>query len=153
MATNLASEVLPRSFSAFLRGETRALTSMEADLVHAVGAAFHERGDLATAIDVFRLLVLGAPRDARSWASLAIVHEALEDFERAAELYGVASVAPNDEGWRVRAAVYRARALWWLARFDDAAEALATVDESDVDGSVRDMFLELRRDPRVRRLS
>jgi lipopolysaccharide biosynthesis regulator YciM len=143
----------PESLQAFLRGEVRRLTPREADLVYAIGSAFYEQEDHAAAVDVFRLLVLGAPESARSWTSLAILHDAQHDADRAIPLYQIACAAPEGLEWRDRARLYLARAFWAASRFDEAAEQHELVDEQELAPELSDLYAELATELRRGRLS
>lgn len=144
-----AEAQLPPQIVTYLRGEAPGLTDAEAELFFAVGSSLYRDERYGEAADMFRALVLGRPTSTRAWACLAMCHDAVEDFDRAAALYELAVRAPLDDGYRIRARIYYARTLFWLERFDEAAAQLDAVAEIDVDDDLEatraELFVELQR--------
>src|SRR5947209_15943221 len=86
---------LPPIVSSFVRGAAPPLSREEVDGIYSVGVRLYARERYAEASDVFRLLVLYRPREARGWTALAACHEALGDDDRAIALYNLAALAPS----------------------------------------------------------
>lgn len=125
---------VPAHIVSYLRGELRPLTDTECELFFALGSSLYRDERFSDAADMFRALVLGRPESVRAWSCLAMCHDAVEDFERAAALYDIAVRAPLDDGSRSRARLYYARTLFWLERFDEATIQLdALTDELEDD--------------------
>ena len=135
---------LPPQIESYLRGELRPLSDVECDLFVAVGTSMYQEERYADAADMFRALVLGRPESCRAWACLAMCHDAVEDFDRAAALYDLAVRAPLDEGYRGRAHIYNARTLFWLERFDEAATHLESAEVHELADDLHPIVEELR---------
>ena len=105
------------------------------EAAYAVGHQFYSRDEHHKAIDLFRLLVLARPDEARGWFSLGAAHEASGDEERAERMYEVARGAPHGERHRREATAYLARLLVNRGEVEMArglvAELLAVIDEGD----------------------
>src|SRR6185436_7408871 len=99
------------------------------------GHSFYARDDYSKAMDLFRLLVLAKPEDARGWFSLGAAHEASGDDERAAAMYEAARGAPEGERHRFEATAYLARLLLHRGEVDTARalalELLWDLEETD----------------------
>ncbi len=116
------------------------------DGLYAIGRMFYERQDHVRAADVFRLLVLAAPTEARGWLALAASHEAADDDDRARELYRIAIEATEPSPERTTAIVYLARLS---LRERDVAEAHRlleqVIDEDELDPEVLGIAASIRR--------
>jgi tetratricopeptide (TPR) repeat protein len=111
----------------FLSGRIPTLTEEQAEALYFVGYQHYEQDQYDAAADVFRLLALVRPNRARSWLSLGAVHEAVNDFERAAALYSIAATsheAFRDE--RALAFLYRARVHAVIGEKRDALDDVDT---------------------------
>ena len=128
----------------FLAGESSGLADVDAERLFLVGALNYQHSRFADAAEMFRALVLARPRSVRAWASLAMCHDAVEDFDRAASLYTIALCAPVDEGYRERATIYLSRTLYWLEQYGRAAEQLDAVGEVELVPELEDLRTELR---------
>jgi tetratricopeptide (TPR) repeat protein len=117
----------------FMRGARFFTRDAEIEAVYAIGHAYYVREDYVRAADVFRLLSLCRPEQARGWMALAACHEAANDEDRAEALYEAAVIAPEREADRARARVYLARMLARQRRFSEAREQLERVDLDLVD--------------------
>jgi tetratricopeptide (TPR) repeat protein len=136
---------LPETLAAIVRDGPPPLTASDLDHIYAVGADLYVRERWSEAQDVFRLLVLVHPSDARGWIALAACHEAQADDERAIALYQLASGASSREDSR-RARLYLARVLAKTGRHDEARQILeAIVVENDDDTTFVDMHAQLQR--------
>jgi hypothetical protein len=89
--------------------------------------------------EVFRLMVLNAPSDERSWLGLGATHEALGQHGIASELYRLALTL----GPFARCALARARALMTLGHVVEGDEAFETAltlcretDESELESMI-----------------
>jgi tetratricopeptide (TPR) repeat protein len=124
------------------------LSDHEVELLYGIGRLHYERDQHATAMDLFRVLVLCRPNDARGWFSLAACHEAVDDDERAIALYEVAAAAPQGDEDRLRARLFLARLLDRVGRSAEARERLADVetalDAIDADDGLRSLAGRLR---------
>lgn len=107
----------------------------EVEAVYAIGHAYYAREDFRRAADVFRLMVLTRPQEARGWTALAACHDAVDDTEQAETLYEAALLAPIGDHDRDRARVFLARLLASQGRASEAREhldALEGLDHADV---------------------
>ncbi len=107
----------------------------EAEAVYAIGHAYYARDDFRRAADVFRLLVLTRPQEARGWTALGACHDAVDEAEQAEALYEAALLAPLGDADRDRARVFLARLLTAQGRDDEArahVEALEGLELADV---------------------
>lgn len=78
-----------------------------ADGLYSIGHSMLEADRWRDAADVFRAMVLTAPRDERSWVALGKCHEELGQPEVAVELYSLGTLCVPD-GVRCRVALSRA---------------------------------------------
>jgi tetratricopeptide (TPR) repeat protein len=92
------------------RGEAPSLAAREVDAIYALAWAMFERGRYAEAADLFQLLTLCRPQEARAWLGLGASREASGDRVRAQVAYEAATIAPIGEGDR-QAADTRLRGL------------------------------------------
>ena len=134
---------LPPVVSALLQNGPPPLTGEEVDGLYSVGLTLYAQEHWAEASDVFRLLVLCRPREARGWIALAACHEGLGDDEQAITIYRIASAAPAAVTNRRRACLFLARLLARLGRRAEARDALENVE--DADDGLDDALDELRR--------
>jgi tetratricopeptide (TPR) repeat protein len=107
----------------------------EVEAVYAIGHAYYAREDFRRAADVFRLLVLTRPQEARGWTALGACHDAVDETEQAEALYEAALLAPLGDKDRDRARVFLARLLASQGRDDEArthVEALEGLELADV---------------------
>lgn len=107
----------------------------EVEAVYAIGHAYYARDDFRRAADVFRLLVLTRPQEARGWTALGACHDAVDEAEHAEALYEAALLAPLGDVDRDRARVFLARLLASQGRHDEArthVEALEGLELADV---------------------
>jgi tetratricopeptide (TPR) repeat protein len=140
-----AAVALPKTLAAIVRDGPPPLTPQELDGIYAVGADLYGRERWSEAEDVFRLLVLVRPTDARGWIALAACHEARGDDDRAVSLYQVASCAPSRVDARL-AQLYLARLLAKTGRHDEAREILELITlEDDDDSTFATLYTQLRR--------
>src|SRR5258708_35996501 len=93
--TEVARDDEPSMLEEFLTTGRLPLDDSWVDAAYAVGHKFYSRDEYGKAIDLFRLLVLARPDDARGWFSLAAAHEASGDEVRAVMLYETARGAPE----------------------------------------------------------
>ncbi|GAC1557393.1 MAG: hypothetical protein NVS3B10_17310 [Polyangiales bacterium] len=132
--------------SSILDGDPPPLTQQEVDGIYAVGLGLYARERFLEASDVFRLLVLVRPSEARGWLALAASHEGLGDDERAVELYAIARSAPVCGANRRRASLQLARLCARLGRPAEARAELELVDlEDDDDPSMVEELAGLQR--------
>lgn len=109
--------------------------SDQVEAVYAIGHAYYAREDFQRAADVFRLMVLTRPQEARGWTALAACHDAVDDEEQAEALYEAALLAPLGEVDRDRARVFLARLLASQGRLAEARghlEAVEGIEHVDV---------------------
>ena len=78
-----------------------------ADGLYSIGFSMLEADRWKDAADVFRAMVLTAPRDERSWVALGKCHEELGQADVAVELYSLGTLCIPD-GVRCRIALSRA---------------------------------------------
>jgi Flp pilus assembly protein TadD len=110
----------------------------EVEAVYAIGHTYYAREDFRRAADVFRLLVLTRPQEARGWTALGACHDAVDEVEQAEALYEAALLAPLGEVDRDRARVFLARLLASQGRLDEAqahVDALEGLELVDVIGA------------------
>lgn len=132
----ISSPTLPASIALLLRDGAPTLSEAEIETIYGIATMLYRREQYAQAGDLFRLLVLCRPRDARSWLALGASHEAIGDDERAIALYEVGAVAPEGTSDRVRAQVYLARVLVRQRRALEAREWLDKIDEGLAEGEL-----------------
>jgi tetratricopeptide (TPR) repeat protein len=101
------------------------------EAVYAIGHAYYAREDFQRAADVFRLMVLTRPQEARGWTALAACHDAVDEEEQAEALYEAALLAPIGDVDRDRARVFLARLLASQGRISEAREHLDAVEGID----------------------
>jgi len=140
---NDVADAMPTGLAAYLRGETRSLTDLECELLVAVGAQAYQNERYDDAVAMFRAYVLARPNSARAWCLLAMSHDAVEDFERAVSLYGIAALAPDQREVANKVAVYQARALCRLDRCDEAADVLDSL-EGDLPPDLEALCADIR---------
>lgn len=107
----------------------------EVEAVYAIGHAYYAREDFRRAADVFRLLVLTRPQEARGWTALGACHDAVDEPEHAEALYEAALLAPLGDVDRDRARVFLARLLASQGRDEEArahVDALEGLELADV---------------------
>lgn len=139
------AELSPQLASLVLAGPP-PLTEQEIDAIYGVGLGYYGRERFSEAGDVFRLLVLLRPRQARVWLALAASHEAVCDDERAIALYRVAAATPAPTDVHKVVEAYLARLLAKVGRHDEARELVESipVDDEDDEAMAR-LVLDLRR--------
>lgn len=71
-------------------GEARAAESDAIEALYATGHWLVSMGRASEAKDVFRTMLVVAPRDERGWLGLGHAHEALDEVVAAAKLYALA---------------------------------------------------------------
>lgn len=139
------SSVLPPIVSAFLRQGAPPLSREEIDGIYTVGVRLYGRERFAEASDVFRLVILCRPRQARGWLALAACHEGLGDDDRAIALYKLATIAPSSNSNRRRARLYLARLYAKLGRHAEARDELESLegescdDDETIERAIRDL--------------
>jgi hypothetical protein len=128
------SRDLPPILSKFLREDAPPLSREDADGIHAAAVRFYARERWRDACELFRLLVLSRPDQARGWIGLAACHEVMGDDERALVLYQLACLAPAPNRHRKRARLYLARFYMKVGRHDDARVELDTLAMDPIEG-------------------
>ena len=144
---------LPPLIASYLATGDAPLEASHVEAVYAVGHAFFVREEHGKAIDLFRLLILCRPQDARSWFALGACHEAIGEHERAITLYEVALSAPQGRQEQLRSLVHLAKLLFAEGRLEDAEEAIEEalrrlIDEDDLD--LRELVTAMARHVRGR---
>ncbi len=129
----------------WLRPTPEVDPNQQAEAVYAIGHAYYAREDFRRAADVFRLLVLTRPQEARGWTALAACHDAVDDVEHAEALYEAALLAPIGEHERDRARVFLARLLASQGRTAEAREHVEAIEGLELADVLETEIRTLRR--------
>jgi Flp pilus assembly protein TadD len=139
-----------QAFGRYASGELPTIDDHQAEAIYAAGHIYYEQESFARAADVFRLLALARPHEARSWIGLGATHEAVGEWDRAGALYAIAVQARDarlDE--RATAILYLARAEQVVGNDDDAREHMVLfrelVQDLEMEPSLIDIASSLER--------